>query len=168
MEDAFIETSGVGMSGLCIPTSIAKTEPHSAETAAMAPRRSAGRRTAAARSKQGFELPEAQRKVNFETVAYKTEAALERPDDPIGDACNFALHLLDRRILNGDAELLTVKCVVQRCLSLLSAMPPLSHVDTVPLRPDDRLYECFDQFLSLLRQQDNQMLELQTMINELI
>jgi hypothetical protein len=86
----------------------------------------------------------------------------------ISAGCELALELLDRRISAGDSGLLAVKSVVQRCRSLLAAMPPLSHVDSVPLRPDDRLYQCFDQFLSLLRQQETQMQELQAMINELI
>jgi hypothetical protein len=170
MDDAFIGTAGQR-----IPVTISEAEQHSARNVALAPRRSSRRRAAASRSKQHFEMPELHGSVEntiFETVPYKPDSAVEHPtflsDHHIGAACDFALELLDRRILSGDTELSTVKCVVQRCLSLISAMPPLSLVDRVPLRPDDRLYECFDQFLSLLRRQESQMLELQTMINELI
>ena len=89
-------------------------------------------------------------------------------EDPIGIAGALAIALLDERVSAGDAELGAVRRVIERCLSLISTMPPLAHVASLPLRPDDRFYQLFDQFLSLLRQQEGQMQELQTMINELI
>jgi len=89
-------------------------------------------------------------------------------DGRIDVACQLAMDLLDARVAAGDAELSMAKQVVQHCLWIISAMPPLSHIGSVPLRPDDRLYTLFDHFLSLLRQQEGQMQELQTMINELI
>ncbi len=110
--------------------------------------------------------------VDFQINAVNFDDAAQRQNDfadaNIGLGCERALQLLDSRIAAGDTGLLPVQSVVRRCLALLSAMPPLSHVGSLPLRPDDRLYECFDQFLSLLRQQECQMQELQTMINELI
>jgi hypothetical protein len=89
-------------------------------------------------------------------------------DGRIGVACRLAMDLLDARVAAGDTELSAAKQVIQHCLWIISAMPPLSHIGSVPLRPDDRLYTLFDHFLSLLRQQESQMQELQTMINELI
>jgi hypothetical protein len=168
MDDAFIGTPGQYVS-------ITEAGPHPARKPTLSPRRSSRRQAAASRSKQRVEMPVLQdsgEPMVFEIAPFEVDNAVERQpdrsDDHIGAACEHALDLLDRRIIGGDSELLPVKAVVQRCLSVISAMPPLSHVDSVPLRPDDRLYECFDQFLSLLRQQESQMLELQTMINELI
>jgi hypothetical protein len=58
--------------------------------------------------------------------------------------------------------------LLQHYHTILAMQPPLSHIGPVPLRPDDRLYACFDQFLDLLRRQDSQILELQMMISELV
>ncbi len=86
----------------------------------------------------------------------------------VEQAGQLAIDLLDARVAAGDHELNAAKAVIRFCLSLVAMMPPLSHVSGVPLRPDDRLYMFFDQFLSLLRQQDQQMRDLQSMIHELI
>lgn len=89
-------------------------------------------------------------------------------DGRFGHACALVTEYLDKRIASGDLDLLAVKLVIQRCQTLVSEMPPLFHMTSVPLRADDRLYALFDQILGLLRQQESQMQELQMMINELI
>lgn len=86
----------------------------------------------------------------------------------VGAAGQLAIELLDARVAAGDHDLDAARMVIQSCVSLISMMPPLSHVSGVPLRPDDRFYTFFDQFLGLLRQQEQQMRELQSMIHELI
>jgi hypothetical protein len=165
MDDAFI---GTPREHILVP--ITGAEPHSERNGV--PRRAPKRRVQAARPTQRFgavDLHATVENMDFDIVATPDDSVITRlAGDQIGVGCDLALELLDRRIAGGDTELLAVKCVVERCLSLISAMPPLSHVDSVPLRPDDRLYEFFDQFLSLLRRQESQMQALQTIINELI
>jgi hypothetical protein len=171
MDDTFISAPGERT-----PVTITGREPHSTGNGAAPPRRrSLRRKSVASRQKQQFDalvFDDPVEHLDFGIACQNRDDFIERvnqvADDDIGFGCEVALELLDRRIADGDSELLAVKNAVQRCLSLLSAMPPLSHVDSAPLRPDDRLYEFFDQFLSLLRQQESQMQELQTMINELI
>ncbi len=89
-------------------------------------------------------------------------------DGRLEPACEMVMELLTKRISSGDVDLIAAKLLLEACVSLISTMPPLSHVSTLPLRPDDRLYSFFDQFLSLLRQQEIQMQQLQMMISELI
>jgi hypothetical protein len=86
----------------------------------------------------------------------------------LDEACRHALTMLDQRIVVGDVELSAVRILLQHYHIILSAQPPLSHVGMVPLRPDSRLYACFDQFLDLLHRQENQIAELQAMVAELV
>jgi hypothetical protein len=165
MDDGFINKPGDD-----IHAAIAGMELHPAGNVVAPPPRSSRRRGVASRPK--FDPPNltgTSQNIDLAIILDRFESATRsRPaESHIGAGGERALELLDRRIAGGDTELLPVKDVVRRCLSLISAMPPLSHVDSAPLRPDDRLYEFFDQFLSLLRQQESQMQDLQTMINEL-
>jgi hypothetical protein len=86
----------------------------------------------------------------------------------IEEANRYVGSLLDDRIKAGDSQLQAVALLLQHYHTILAMQPPLSHIGPVPLRPDDRLYACFDQFLDLLRRQDSQILELQMMISELV
>jgi hypothetical protein len=164
MDDAFINDPGD-----CIPAPITGTRPRARGDAA---RLSSKRRAEVPRDREPFDTSGSIADLNPEMTSGIGIGIHEIPrtfaEDHIGVACELAMDLLDRRVAAGDTELVAVKCVVERCLSVISAMPPLSHVSSLPLRPDDRFYELFDQCLSLLRQQETQMQELQTMINELI
>lgn len=85
------------------------------------------------------------------------------------DAANrVVMTLLDQRIAAGDGELYAAAMLLQHYYVVLSRQPPLSHVGTLPLRPNDRLYACFDQFIDLIRQQQSQVSELQAIIAELL
>ncbi len=76
--------------------------------------------------------------------------------------------LLDQRIADGDSALGAVSMLLQHYDIILSRQPPLSHIGAVPLRPNESLYACFDKFIDLIRQQQNQVSELQAIIAELI
>jgi hypothetical protein len=85
------------------------------------------------------------------------------------DAANgLVMTLLDQRIAAGDTDLRAASLLLQHYEIMLSRIPPLSHVGAIPLRPNDYLYACFDQFIDLIRQQQNQISELQAIIAELI
>jgi len=86
----------------------------------------------------------------------------------LDDAHEAVATLLDRRIAAGDPDLRAVSLLLQHYQTVLSRQPPLAHTGSVPLRPSDQLYACFDQFTDLLRQQNHQILELQAIIAELI
>jgi hypothetical protein len=89
------------------------------------------------------------------------EKSLEGPS-------SAASALLDQRIAAGDAELRSVSLILQHYETVLSRLPPLAHNGTLPLSPSDELYACFDQFIDLLRQQDQQIAELQAILAEII
>lgn len=83
-------------------------------------------------------------------------------------ANRVVMTLLEHRIAAGDSELHAATMLLQHYHVILSRQPPLSHIGTLPLRPNDCLYACFDQFINLIRQQQGQVSELQAIIAELI
>jgi hypothetical protein len=89
-------------------------------------------------------------------------------DHLLEDAHEAVGVLLDRRIAAGDADLHAVSLLLQHYQVVLSRLPPLAHIGSVPLRPSDQLYACFDQFIDLLRQQNQQIMEMQGMLAELL
>jgi hypothetical protein len=89
------------------------------------------------------------------------ERSLEEPS-------RMALALLDRRISAGDSELREVSLLLQYYETILSCLPPLAHNSTLPLRPSDELYAFFDQLIDLLRQQGQQIAEMNSILAELI
>ena len=89
-------------------------------------------------------------------------------DHLLEDAHEAVAALLDHRIATGDADLRAASLLLQHYQTVLSRLPPLAHVGSVTLRPSDQLYNCFDQFVDLLRQQNQQIAELQAIIAELL
>jgi len=89
-------------------------------------------------------------------------------DHRLDEANRIVARLLDRRIADGDSDLGAASMLLQHYDIILSRQPPLSHIGAVPLRPNESLYACFDQFIDLIRQQQNQVSELQAIIAELI
>jgi hypothetical protein len=89
-------------------------------------------------------------------------------DHRLDEAYRVVMTLLEQRIAAGDSELGAASLLLQHYDIILSRQPPLSHIGALPLRPSDRLYACFDQFIDLIRQQQSQVSELQAIIAELI
>lgn len=83
-------------------------------------------------------------------------------------ATGFVLDLLQQRISVGDRALDAVRLVLQHYVTIVSQSVPLSHLGCAPLRPDDRLYQCFSEFVDMLHRQDGQIRELQAIIAELV
>jgi hypothetical protein len=88
-------------------------------------------------------------------------------ENRLGEAGLLVLTLIDKRIAAGDSELATALTLLRHYEFIISQLPPLWHVGAVPLRPDERLYTCFDQFIELIRLQQHQIGELQAMISEI-
>ena len=89
-------------------------------------------------------------------------------DHRLDEANRIAATLLDQRIADGDSDLSAASMLLQHYDTILSWLPPLSHIGVMPLRPNDRLYACFDQLINLIRQQQSQVSELQAIIGEWI
>lgn len=83
-------------------------------------------------------------------------------------ATRLVADMLERRVAAGDAELDAARILLDHYYTIVTNMPPLGHVDGVPLRPSDALYTCFDQFLEMMRKQDGQIRDLMAIIDELI
>jgi hypothetical protein len=105
---------------------------------------------------------------------------LDRNETPVGDvraliqesrldeAHQAVMALLDRRIVAGDEELIGVALLAQFYQTVITSQPPLSHPGAEPLRPSDKLYQCFDAFLELMHRQQGQIAELRAMVAELL
>ena len=86
----------------------------------------------------------------------------------LGMANQLALDVLDDRLaIDDDDGLRAVRLLLQHYMLLVAQMEPLAHLGCAPLRPDDRLYQCFNQFVALLHQQDSQIRELTAIVAEL-
>ncbi len=86
----------------------------------------------------------------------------------LDEANRVVLNLLQQRIDTDDKQLSAASMLLQHYEIVLSRQPPLSHIGARPLRPNDSLYACFDQFIELIRRQQSQISELQAIIAELI
>ena len=86
----------------------------------------------------------------------------------LDQATALVLQWAEQRIRSGDAEVRAVEHLLRHYILLICRMPPLAHLDREPLRPDDRLYECFDGLLALIRRQDEQIKTLLAMLSELV
>lgn len=86
----------------------------------------------------------------------------------LDQATRLVADLLEQRVAAGDKELGAARMLLDHYYAIVSSLPPLGHVDGIPLRPSDALYRCFDQFLDMMRQQDGQIRELMSIIDELI
>ncbi len=122
-------------------------------------------------------------KMTNAVVMMREQAALAEPDPaevPMADvrsliqesrldeAHQAVMSLLDKRIVAGDEELIGVALLAQFYQVLISGQPPLSYPGSAPLRPNDKLYQCFDQFIDLIRQQESQIAELRSIVAELV
>jgi hypothetical protein len=83
-------------------------------------------------------------------------------------ATQMILERLDKRIARGDAELQAVRLLLHHYSTIISRLVPMAHLGCAPLRPDDRLYECFAEFVDLLHRQQNQIREMEAIITELV
>ena len=83
-------------------------------------------------------------------------------------ATGFVLDLLDQRIAAGDGALDAVRLVLQHYVMIVSQSVPLAHLGCAPLRPDDRLYQCFAEFVETLHRQESQIRELTAIVAELV
>nr|WP_294509219.1 hypothetical protein [uncultured Rhodopila sp.] len=86
----------------------------------------------------------------------------------LSEASCIATVLLEERIAAGDTELEAVSLLLQHYQVVISRLPPLAHIGTVPLRPSDHLYACFDQLIELLHKQYQQVADLQAIVSELL
>lgn len=109
---------------------------------------------------------------------------LSSPQAPADDACDavrallaeqrleratsFALDLLNQRIDVGDGALDAVRLVLEHYAMIVAQLAPLAHLGCAPLRPDDRLYRCFSEFVDMVHRQDGQIRELQSIIAEMV
>ncbi len=110
----------------------------------------------------------------------RTDAEAAAPEVPAADiraliqqsrldeAHQAVMTLLDRRIVAGDHALIGVALLAQFYQVLVSSQPPLSYPGAEPLRPNDKLYQCFDQFIDLIRRQESQIVELRAIVEELL
>jgi hypothetical protein len=89
-------------------------------------------------------------------------------ENSLDEAASVAAALLQQRIAAGDVELASVGLLLQHYETVLYRLPPLGHTEMVALRPSEELYACFDQFVDLLRQQGQQIAELQAILSEMI
>jgi hypothetical protein len=83
-------------------------------------------------------------------------------------ATAFALDLLNQRIDVGDGALDAVRLVLEHYVMIVAQLAPLAHLGCAPLRPDDRLYRCFSEFVEMVHRQDGQIRELQSIIAEMV
>ncbi len=105
---------------------------------------------------------------------------LDRNEAPTGDvraliresrldeAQQTVMTLLDRRVAAGDAELIDVALLMQFYQVAIACQPPLSYPGALPLRPNDKFYQCFDGFIDLIHQQQSQIADLQAIVAELL
>jgi hypothetical protein len=83
-------------------------------------------------------------------------------------ATALVLAWAERRIRSGDEDARAIEQLLRHYILLVCRMPPLAHLEREPLRPDDRLYECFDDIVTLLHRQDQQINTLLAMLAELV
>jgi hypothetical protein len=114
------------------------------------------------------QTPPATNDSNLSEHTVKDEVRSLIREHRLDEANRVVLTMLDERIAAGDGELSAASMLLQHYDVVLSRQPPLSHIGAMPLRPNDRLYACFDQFIDLIRQQQSQVSELQAIIAELI
>jgi hypothetical protein len=87
-------------------------------------------------------------------------------NNQLHEASKIVSTILDKMIDDGAHGLRPVRLLLQRYENMIANLPPLAHLGTAPLQPNDMMYSCFDQFLMLIHQQQRQVQELQTMLAE--
>ena len=101
-----------------------------------------------------------------EGFAQAVEDGLANGD--IGAVTVLALDLLERRTVEGDPWAPTLHVLLSACHEALGRIGPLDEIARQPIAYDDRLAALFEQIVTLLRQQDTQMRELQSLVNDLL
>jgi hypothetical protein len=87
-------------------------------------------------------------------------------DNQLQEASALVSSILGRMIDGGANGLRSVRLLLEHYEHALANQPPLAHVGTEPLPPNDMMYTCFDQFLLLIHRQQRQIQELQAMLAE--
>ena len=101
-------------------------------------------------------------------LRYPSPSARGWNEQRLDQATRLVGDMLERRVAAGDTELDAARILLDHYYTIVTNMPPLGHLDGIPLRPSDALYNCFDQFLEMMRKQDGQIRDLMAIIDELI